>query len=59
MVFDISEKLSDFVSNKAPIDLIFTEYYLNFWSIMGIHFRPLLFLFLLFGLLQRCLKIRR
>lgn len=35
MVFDISEKLSDFVSNKAPIKLIFTEYYLNFLVYYG------------------------
>ncbi len=35
IVFDISDKLSDFISNKAPIRLIFTEYYLNFLVYYG------------------------
>lgn len=30
MVFDISEKLSEFISNKAPIGSIIFEYYLGF-----------------------------
>ncbi|MBM3160154.1 MAG: LptF/LptG family permease [Bacteroidetes bacterium] len=29
-VFDVSEKLSDFISNKAPISGIIFEYYINF-----------------------------
>ncbi|MFM7299810.1 MAG: LptF/LptG family permease, partial [Crocinitomicaceae bacterium] len=29
-VFDISEKLSEFISNKAPISGIIFEYYVNF-----------------------------
>ena len=35
MVFDVSEKLSDFISNKAPITAIFTEYYFNFLLFYG------------------------
>ena len=35
MVFDISEKLSEFISNKAPITAIFTEYYFNFLLFYG------------------------
>jgi lipopolysaccharide export system permease protein len=35
MVFDISEKLSEFISNKAPISAIFTDYYLNFLLFYG------------------------
>ena len=35
MVFDISEKLSDFISNKAPISDILLDYYLNFLLFYG------------------------
>lgn len=35
MVFDISEKLSDFISNKAPISGILFDYYLNFMLFYG------------------------
>jgi lipopolysaccharide export system permease protein len=35
MVFDISEKLSDFISNKAPISEILLDYYLNFLLFYG------------------------
>ena len=35
MVFDISEKLSEFISNKAPITAIFLDYYLNFILFYG------------------------
>ena len=35
IVFDISEKLSEFISNKAPITAIFFDYYLNFILFYG------------------------
>lgn len=35
MVFDISEKLSEFISNKAPLTAIFFDYYLNFILFYG------------------------
>ena len=35
MVFDISEKLSEFISNKAPLSAIFIDYYLNFLLFYG------------------------
>jgi len=35
MVFDISEKLSDFISNQAPISAILFQYYLNFLLFYG------------------------
>jgi lipopolysaccharide export system permease protein len=35
MVVDISEKLSEFISNKAPITAIFFDYYLNFILFYG------------------------
>jgi lipopolysaccharide export system permease protein len=35
MVFDVSEKLSDFISNKAPVSAILFEYYLNFLLFYG------------------------
>jgi lipopolysaccharide export system permease protein len=35
MVFDVSEKLSDFISNKAPISAILSDYYLNFLLFYG------------------------
>ena len=35
MVFDISEKLSEFISNKAPITAIFLDYYMNFILFYG------------------------
>ena len=35
MVFDISERLSEFIKNEAPISGIFLEYYLNFIILIG------------------------
>lgn len=35
MVFDISEKLSEFISNKAPLSAILFDYYLNFTLFYG------------------------
>jgi lipopolysaccharide export system permease protein len=35
MVFDISEKLSEFISNKAPLSAILLDYYLNFLLFYG------------------------
>lgn len=35
MVFDISERLGDFIDKKAPISKIFTDYYLNFLIYYG------------------------
>ncbi len=35
MVFDISDKLSEFISNKAPISDIIFDYYLNFIFFYG------------------------
>ena len=35
MVFDISEKLSDFISNNAPVKAIIFEYYLSFLLFHG------------------------
>jgi lipopolysaccharide export system permease protein len=35
MVFDISEKLSDFIANKAPFSEILLDYYLNFLLFYG------------------------
>jgi lipopolysaccharide export system permease protein len=35
MVFDISEKLSEFISNKAPLSAILFDYYLNFMLFYG------------------------
>ncbi len=35
MVFDVSEKLSEFISNKAPISAIIFEYYLSFLLFHG------------------------
>ena len=30
MVFDLSERLSEFINNQAPVSAIITEYYFNF-----------------------------
>ena len=35
MVFDVSEKLSEFISNKAPVSAIVFEYYLSFFLFHG------------------------
>ncbi|MFM1809702.1 MAG: hypothetical protein RLZZ382_927, partial [Bacteroidota bacterium] len=35
MVFDISEKLSEFISNNAPVSAIIFEYYLSFLLFHG------------------------
>jgi lipopolysaccharide export system permease protein len=35
MVFDVSEKLSEFISNKAPMSAIILEYYVSFFLFHG------------------------
>lgn len=35
IVFDVSEKLGDFISNKAPLNEIIFDYYLNFIILYG------------------------
>ncbi|MBM3423997.1 MAG: YjgP/YjgQ family permease [Bacteroidetes bacterium] len=35
MVFDVSEKLSEFISNKAPVHAIIFEYYFSFFLFHG------------------------
>ena len=35
MVFDVSEKLSEFISNHAPVSAIVFEYYLSFLLFHG------------------------
>jgi len=35
MVFDVSEKLSEFISNKAPVSAIIFEYYVSFFLFHG------------------------
>ena len=35
MVFDLSERLSEFITNQAPISAIIFEYYLNFVLYFG------------------------
>lgn len=35
MVFDLSEKLTEFINNQAPISDIFIKYYLNFILFYG------------------------
>lgn len=42
MVFDISEKLSEFIEKDAPISRIFVDYYLNFIIFYGNLFSPLI-----------------
>lgn len=42
MVFDISERLSEFIKNEAPISGIFLEYYLNFIIFYGNTFSPMI-----------------
>lgn len=41
IVFDISEKLQDFVSSKVPVDEIIFDHYLNFIPYYGNLFSPL------------------
>lgn len=41
IVFDISEKIDDFLERKAPIHAIVFDYYLNFIPYFGILFSPL------------------
>ncbi len=41
IVFDISEKIDDFVSNKAPLKKIILDYYTNFVVYYGLIFTPL------------------
>lgn len=40
MVFDVSEKLSEFISNKAPVSAIVFEYYVSFFCSTGTCFLP-------------------
>jgi lipopolysaccharide export system permease protein len=42
MVFDISERLSEFISNDAPISDVFLKYYLNFILFYGNTFSPMI-----------------
>ena len=35
IVFDVSDKLGDFISNKAPLEAIIFDYYLNFVILYG------------------------
>ncbi len=41
IVFDISEKIDDFLERKAPLQAIIFDYYLNFIPYFGILFSPL------------------
>ena len=41
IVFDISEKIDDFIENKAPLNSIIFDYYLNFIPYFGNLFIPL------------------
>ncbi len=42
MVFDLAERLSDFIENKAPVSAIITDYYLNFLVFYGNTFSSLI-----------------
>lgn len=42
VVFDVSEKIDDFISHKAPLSAIIIDYYLNFILYFGNLFSPLL-----------------
>jgi lipopolysaccharide export system permease protein len=42
MVFDISERLGDFIDNKAPISVILFDYYLQFILFYGNTFSPMI-----------------
>lgn len=42
MVFDLAERLSDFISNEAPVSAIITDYYLNFLLFYGNTFSSLI-----------------
>lgn len=42
MVFDISERLGDFIQKEAPLSAIFFDYYLNFVIYFGNLFSPLI-----------------
>ncbi len=41
IVFDVSEKIDDFINKKAPLNLIITQYYLNFIPSFLSSFGPL------------------
>ncbi len=41
VVFDVSEKLDDFMETKAPVDKIIFEYYFNFVPYFAVLFSPL------------------
>jgi len=42
VIFDVSEKIDDFVANAAPVGAILVDYYLNFVAYYGILFSPLI-----------------
>lgn len=42
MVFDLAERLSEFIGNEAPISTIITDYYLNFLVFYGNTFSSLI-----------------
>jgi lipopolysaccharide export system permease protein len=42
VVFDVSEKIDDFIKNDVPVKRIFFEYYLNFIFYMGMLLSPIL-----------------
>lgn len=42
IVFDVSEKIDDFIKNEAPLDAIISQYYTNFIITYGISFSSLL-----------------
>ncbi len=54
IVFDVSEKIDDFLEKKAPFQSIVFDYYLNFILTSRIFFLRCLFLFQLYFLLQKC-----
>ncbi|MES2800675.1 MAG: LptF/LptG family permease [Bacteroidota bacterium] len=42
MVFDLAERLSDFIANEAPVGGIITSYYVNFILFYGNMFSPMI-----------------
>jgi len=42
MIFDVSEKIDDFINNSAPIKAILLDYYVNFIFFYGNLFSPLI-----------------
>jgi len=58
MVFDVSEKLSEFISNHAPVGAIIFEYYLSFLLFHGNMFSSMIIFIPLFGLPPNWRKTR-